>query len=147
MIIKQRQEAGLSPRPPLAQFGQEMLRLDIAYYRETRLTDKPVFFDRGVVDALGLLDHGNAISPSQLEAHIREFRYNDVVFLMPPWPSIYTTDTQRDQTFSESIQVFESLSAWYEKWGYKTVEVPRVDVATRVEFILKTVEIALTTLV
>jgi predicted ATPase len=143
-IIKQRLEAGLSPRPPVAQFGQEILQMDLTYYRETPVTGKPIFFDRGIVDALGLLAEAEALSPAHVQAYINKFPYNQVVFLMPPWQSIYTTDAQRDQTFAEAIQVFERLSAWYTQWGYQTVEVPRVAVETRVEFILKTVETTLT---
>jgi len=142
-IIKKRLEAGLSPRPPLDQFAQQILQEDIAYYRATPVTDQPVFFDRGVVDALGFSEEVGAISPAQVAAYIQEFPYNELVFLMPPWQSIYTTDGQRDQTFSESVQVFERLKTWYARWGYKMIEAPRVDVKTRVDFILKTVETSL----
>ena len=96
-IIKERLEAGLSLRPPLAQFGQDILQRDISYYRETAVTDKPVFFDRGVVDALGLLYEAEAISPTEVETYLREFLYNQVVFLLPPWESIYRTDAQRPE--------------------------------------------------
>ena len=140
-IIKQRLEAGLSPRPPLAQFAQDILRMDMTYYRQTPVKDKdkPIFFDRGVVDALAFVDEQNAISPAQVAAHIQAYPYNKVVFLMPPWEQIYATDTERDQTFPESVQVFESLRSWYAQWDYRTVEVPRGDVDRRVAFILKTV--------
>src|SRR4029450_11320474 len=54
-LIRQRKAAGLSPRPPLGQFGREMLRLDIAQYRTITVVDRPVFFDRGVGDAVAFL--------------------------------------------------------------------------------------------
>src|SRR5262250_602611 len=54
-IIRERLASGLRPRPPLVQFGHEMLQRDIARYRETQAADHPVFFDRGIVDALGVL--------------------------------------------------------------------------------------------
>jgi hypothetical protein len=41
-IIKQRKESGLSPRPPLVQFGMEMLNAGIARYRDTAVQNKPV---------------------------------------------------------------------------------------------------------
>jgi predicted ATPase len=83
-IIRERLASGLSPRPPLAQFGNEILQRDIARYRETRATAHPVFFDRGIVDALGILDQQHAISLGEVEEYIRSFPYNKMVLLMPP---------------------------------------------------------------
>ena len=108
-IIRERLASGLRPRPPLAQFGNDILHRDIARYRETRVTDRPVFFDRGIVDALCLLDQQHALALGEAEAYIRSFPYNKMVLLMPPWEAIYRTDAERDQTFAESVQVCESL--------------------------------------
>jgi predicted ATPase len=88
VIIRERLASGVRPRPPLAQFGHEILRRDIARYRETRITDHPVFFDRGIVDALGILDQQQAISPGEVEEYVRSFPYNEVVLHMPPWEAI-----------------------------------------------------------
>jgi len=143
-IIRERLASGLSPRPPLAQFGHEILQRDIARYRETRATDHPVFFDRGIVDALGMLHHQQALALGEVEAYVRSFPYNHVVLLMPPWEAIYRTDAERDQTFAESVQVFESVRTWYARWDYETVEVPCMAIDQRVNFILQTVEYALT---
>jgi predicted ATPase len=139
-IIRERLASGVSPRPPLAQFGHEILQRDIARYRETRATDHPVFFDRGIVDALGILDQQHAISLREAEEYIRSFPYNQMVLLMPPWEAIYRTDAERDQTFAESVQGFESLRTWYARWDYQIIEVPRSAVDQRVDFILQTVE-------
>jgi predicted ATPase len=144
VIIRQRLASGLSPRPPLAQFGNEILRRDIARYRETRVTDHHVFFDRGIVDALCLLDQQQALAPGQVAEYVRSFPYNEVVLLMPPWEAIYRTDSERDQTFAEAVEVFEGLRTWYARWGYETIEVPRTAIDQRVHFILQTVEEALT---
>ena len=143
-IIRERLASGLSPRPPLAQFGNEILQRDIARYRETRVTDYPVFFDRGIVDALCILAQQHAIAPGEAEAYVRSFPYNKVVLLLPPWEDIYRTDSERDQTFAESVQICEGLRQWYARWDYKTIEVPRTAIDQRVNFILQTVEYALT---
>ena len=143
-IIQERLARGLSPRPPLAQFGHEILQRDIARYRETRATEHPVFFDRGIVDALGILDEQQAMSLGEVEAYVRSFPYNTLVLLMPPWEAIYRTDSERDQTFAEAVQVWEGLRTWYARWGYETIEVPRTAIDQRVNFILHTVAYALT---
>ena len=143
-IIRERLASSLRPRPPLAQFGHEILRRDIACYRETRIMDRPVFFDRGIVDALGILDQQQAISPGEVAEYVRSFPYNKIVLLMPPWEAIYRTDSERDLTFAEAVQVCEAVRAWYARWGYETIEVPRTAIDQRVNFILQTVEYALT---
>ena len=143
-IIRERLASGLSPRPPLEQFGDNILQMDMARYRETPVTDHPVFFDGGIVGALCFLDQLNAISPKKVEEYVRSFPYNKVVFLMPPWEEIYRTDSERDQTFSESVQVFEDLRKWYARWDYEIIEAPRTATDQRVNFILQTVEYALT---
>jgi len=143
-IIRERLASGLSPRPPLEHFASDILHMDVARYRETPVTEHPVFFDRGIVDALHMLDQQNTISRGQAEEYVRSFPYNEVVFLMPPWQEIYSTDSERDQTFCESVQVFEGLRKWYAEWGYKTIEVPRATIGQRVDFILQTVEYVLT---
>jgi predicted ATPase len=128
----------------LAQFGNEILRRDIARYREMRITDHPVFFDRGIVDALCILAQQQAIAPGEVAAYVQSFPYNAVVLFMPPWEAIYRTDSERDQTFAEAVQVFEGLRTWYARWGYDTIEVPRMAIDQRVNFILQTVAYALT---
>jgi len=138
-IIRERLAQGLSPRPPLEQFGREMLERDITGYRETRVTDRPVFFDRGIVDALHFLDQQNAVTLQQTEEYLRLFPYNRLVFLIPPWKEIYSTDSERDQTFSESVQVCEGLRKWYSRWDYDLVEVPCAAIDRRINFILKAV--------
>src|SRR5262245_15103510 len=142
-IIRQRLAAGLSPRPPLEQFGRDILRMDITRYRDTPITDAPVFFDRSVVDAVSMLAEHGALSRTEAAAHISAYRYNPVVFLLPPWQAIYRQDAERDQTFPEAIQVCESVAQWYMHWQYQTVEVPRAGVEERVEFILNTANLAL----
>ena len=143
-IIRERLARGLRPRPPLAQFGYEILQRDIARYRAMRATDHPVLFDRGIVDALGILDEQQAMSLGEIQAYVRSFPYNKVVLLMPPWEAIYRTDAERDQTFAESVRVCESLRMWYARWGYEPIEVPRTAIDQRVTFVLQTIEDALT---
>ena len=138
-IIKQRKEAGLSPRPALQQFGREMLQADMAQYHETPVHRDPVFFDRGVCDALGFLSLHGAISEAEVAARVKEFPYNEVVFLLPPWEEIYTVDTERDQSFTEALAVCESVRQWYARWGYQVVEDPKGNVEERVDFILRTI--------
>ena len=143
-IIRERKAAGLSARPTPDEFGREMLRLYVDAYRAAKVAHEPVFFDRSVVDALAFLADNDDISQAALRQHLEAFRYNETVFVLPPWEEIYRKDVERDQDFPHSARVHARLCDWYGRWGYETVEVPRAPVEERVEFVLTTVQSALT---
>ena len=142
-IIKERKAAGLSPRPAPDEFGWETLRLDVDAYRAPRPAHEPVFFDRSVVDALAFLSDNADISEAALRQHLEAFRYNETVFVLPPWEEIYRQDAERDQDFPHASRVHDRLCDWYGRCGYETVEVPRAPVEERVEFVLANVRVAL----
>ena len=139
-IIKERLAAGLSPRPDPVSFAHEILSLDIEKYQAVTSCGYPVLFDRGILDALYMLDAENAQTRDEIAKYVQKFPYNSVVFLLPPWKEIYDTDSERDQTFEESVEVFEGMKRWYSQWGYETLEVPRGAINERVSFVLKHID-------
>ena len=66
-------------------------------------------------------------------------RYNNTVFITPPWREIYRTDTERDQSFDDAIRVYEKLDKWYREHGYDVVVIPKDTVENRATFILSQV--------
>lgn len=139
-IIKERRGAGLSPRPPAEQFARQVLERDIDNYRRTAMTGKPVFFDRGLGDALGGLQHTGTLSATEVEAYLQEFPCNRTAFILPPWEEIYCTDDERDQTYEHSVRVHGDILGWYERNAYHMVEVPRLPVPDRAAFMLNQIE-------
>lgn len=133
-IIKARLESGLSPRPEPLEFATRILEGDVANYRLAP-SDRVCFFDRGVVDALGMLRQCDALSDDDRDMNLRLYPYNKVIFLFPPWKEIYQTDTERDQTFADSTRVFESVKSWYSRCGYAIRQVPIGTLEERVRFI------------
>ena len=79
-----------------------------------------------------MLDLESAMSRDEIAGLVGAFPYNDTVFLLPPWEAIYATDSERDQTFEESVAVFEGMKRWYARWGYETVEVCHAPASRRV---------------
>ena len=77
--------------------------------------------------------------PAEIEENLRRYPYNRMVFLLPPWPAIYRTDGERDQTFAEAVRICELVRAWYEQCGYELREVPFAALSERVEYILRAV--------
>lgn len=139
-IIKERLAAGLSPRPDPVSFAQEILELDIEKYRTLAAGEHPALFDRGVLDALYMLDAERALPQGEIASYVERFPYHPVVLLVPPWEEIYATDSERDQTFEESVEVFEGMKRWYLQWGYETLEVPRDTIDERVKSVLQLIK-------
>src|SRR5262245_56097735 len=100
-LIRQRLAAGLSPRPPLEQFGWDMLRMDITRYRDTPVTDAPVFFDRSVVDAVSMLAEHGALSEAEAAAHIRACRSCDC---SGGWRSLFAPTGRSDTTAYRGVR-------------------------------------------
>jgi predicted ATPase len=66
-------------------------------------------------------------------------RYNNTVFITPPWKEIYRNDDERDQSFEQSIEVHKRLDKWYREHDYNLVMLPKDTIENRVNFILNLV--------
>lgn len=128
-------------RPPPLEFAQCILERDIAQYR-SHLAAGPVFFERGVVDALGMLHEAASLPASELQDLLRTYPYHRQVFLFPPWEEIYTRDAERDQTYPQAVRVCQHTADWYLRCGYDVVEVPKTTVQDRCAFVLRTLRTA-----
>jgi predicted ATPase len=96
--------------------------------------DRPVFFDRGLVDAIVPLLHlGGQPDPAALQ---NISRFHRQVFIAPPWPEIYQTDAERRHGFDEALVEFERMQLAYPQLGYELLLLPKVSVAERVNFVL-----------
>jgi predicted ATPase len=95
-----------------------------------------VFFDRGLIDAAAALQHATG-EPAL--AHIGErYRYHRRVFLTPPWPEIYGTDTERRHDLDAAVAEYERLEVAYASLGYDVRTVPKLGVSARADFVLQT---------
>src|SRR5215510_13060609 len=65
-IIQDRRRRGLSPRPDPYVFAHEVLRIDIKNFAHHAESQRPVFFERGVLDAVYGLDRVTPMSQSEL---------------------------------------------------------------------------------
>ena len=98
-----------------------------------------MFFDRGVPDAAGGWAMLGESVPAHVRAAIGAFRYAPVVFLAPPWPDIYTGDTERKQGFAEAQRTFTAMRTAYRDAGYGLAVLPKAPVPDRLRFVLETV--------
>jgi predicted ATPase len=135
-IIAERLARGVSPRPDPPTFAREVLRRDIDKYLGHPRTSHCVFFDRGLIDALGLLQEVAPLAANELQAMLAAYPFHPSVFIFPPWEAIYVNDSERDQSFTDAVNVHHKVVRWYRSCGYILHEVPRLAVAQRAEHVL-----------
>ena len=140
-IIRERLASGQSPRPPPLEFARQILERDIIKYQQPPELDR-VFFDRGVVEALWMVNQAAPLEGRELRARLSQYPYDRRVFVLPPWETIYTTDSERDQTFAEAVQVHDTLVRWYRECEYEIIEVPTGTVAERCAHVLRALAVS-----
>jgi len=117
-------------------FAELMLSWEMRSYHISELTAGLVFFDRGIPDVLGYLRLMNIPAPDHMQNAEKEFCYNRTVFIAPPWREIFHQDVERKQDFAEAQRTDNALASTYTALGYQLLELPRIGVKERCEFIL-----------
>lgn len=120
-------------------FYQEMLHCSIEDYKlyNTGLT----LWDRGIIDCVGYAYlEGLEVNKLELEL-VEKYPYDKTVFILPPWEGIYKCDEQRKQSFEEAIRTYEIMSKVYRQFGYQCIELPKVSVQKRVDFVVKNIDL------
>ena len=92
-----------------------------------------VFFDRGLIDAAVALAQSGG--PPVAET-IGPIRFHPTVYLAPPWPDIYRTDTDRRHSFADAVAEYDRLLAAYRTLGYRLSILPRVSPEARADHLL-----------
>lgn len=139
-VIKQQMDAGGEALPwkNKTQYLQLMLSASIESYVKAA-SEKPeavTFFDRGIPDSLCYaMMNGLDLSASMAKT-AEALRYHQTVFMLPPWPEIYKTDSERKQDWEEAESTYHAMKRTYEAQHYKVVEVPKIAVEERMLFIL-----------
>ena len=135
-IIAERLAAGLSPRPESLEFAKETLRRDTKKYEAVGSAPDLVFFDRGAIEAIAMVNEAQSMSAGELAAQLANFHFHPQVFILPPWREIYTTDSEREHTFEHAERVHGALTAWYAALGYAVHTVPCASLAVRALHVL-----------
>lgn len=133
-VVKREMETGGNALPWTdgAAFAAKALALAWEDWRAAQASERPVFFDRGLVDAAAAIAHLTGHWPEGDFAHV----YGLTVFLAPPWPEIYASDAERKHDFAEAEDEYHRLTAAYARLGYETVILPKTSVMDRAAFVL-----------
>jgi len=135
-IIRERLSQGLPPRPGPKIFAKQIFDQDWKNFISNSDSSSVVFFDRSFMDSACMLFDSDPDSHDMISNFLLSHRYNNKVFITPPWKEIYRNDAERDQSFEQSIEVYERLDKWYKQHGYDIVVLPKDTLENRVRFIL-----------
>jgi predicted ATPase len=144
MTLDAKNEAGLSnfTTNPIAvvpdplEFNRKIMDARIAHFKESTLMARPiVFFDRGIPDVLAYMDYFEQDYGPEFTDLLDSHRY-DSIFLLPMWPEIYISDSERFESYEEALEIHRYLHQTYTRFGYPVVEVPKDTIDRRVTFIM-----------
>lgn len=120
------------PWVDLAGFARRAIDLAIADFERASGHQGLVFFDRGLIDAAAALVHaGGAVPPA-----LSRYRYNETVFMTPPWPEIFENDGERQHGLEQGSAEYRRLLDFCPAHGYRTVILPKSGVAAHADFLL-----------
>lgn len=121
-------------------FSQKLLEARVKQYKSLEDSEKKfTFLDRGVPDVVAYLKYFGTIYPKSFSEACKLNRY-DKIFLLPPWREIYTNDNERYETFEEAESIYSFLKKTYLFFEYDIVEVPKLPVKDRCDFILNNLD-------
>jgi len=114
-------------------FAQSVTAFDAHYHTDPA---KTVFFDRSFIEAIAYSDLiGEAVSES-MQKHVGTRCFANPVFVCPPWKEIFIQDEERRHGFAFAVQDFEANIEAYSRLGYELLEVPKMSVKERADFVI-----------
>lgn len=108
----------------------------IQYQKASNALKTPCFFDRGIPDITAYLNNNRTAYEETFKQATKKYTY-DMIFVFPPWEKIYTTDSERFETFEEAKQLHTAILEEYKKTHQNIILVPFGTPKERVDFILK----------
>lgn len=118
-------------------FSEKLLEGRIKQHEEAQLNlPKVTFLDRGIPDVLAYLKFKLDEIPEKFISASKNHLY-EKVFFFPIWESIYEQDNERYEDLKQAKNIENQLLNTYKEFGYSIIEVPKVSVFKRCQFIIK----------
>ena len=136
-VIREQMQGGGDGLPWLdrERFAGLMFDWELRSYRQAQRQDGPVVFDRGLPDTIGYLRLEGLEAPAFMEEEALRLRYNQRVFIAPPWKEIFGADEERRQSWEAAVRTHEVMAETYAELGYELIELPRATVERRADFV------------
>lgn len=121
-------------------FSEKLLEARINQHNQVKdIAEKVIFLDRGIPDVIAYLEYFETKYPHKFTQACEDYTYTKI-FLMPPWKEIYKTDNERYESFDQALLIHDYLKKAYLNYGYDPIEVPKLSVEDRSNFILSNLE-------
>lgn len=99
--------------------------------------NKVYFYDRTLVDTLAYQYVDDLPVEDEWLRMVEQHRYETNVFITPPWEDIFGNDSERMESYDKLLRIHDVLCATYEKFGYNVIEVPRLPVLERKDWLIQ----------
>jgi len=117
-------------------FSEKLLEGRLNQYLEAKeYKSDHIFIDRGLPDVVAYMDYFDTKYPEVFDKTCENNRY-DLIFILPPWKEIYTSDNERYESYEEALKISSYLYSTYKRYGYNPIEVPKLTVEERTSLIL-----------
>lgn len=136
-VVKEQQFIGGDALPwdNIEKFVELSVSRAMFHYNTACLALLPTFFDRCIVDTISALARLGLTTPGYLSTALRRYRYSPKVFLTPPWPELFSQDSERQHGFDAAKAEYEGLLSAYPAHGYEVIVIPKIGVAQRADFL------------
>ncbi len=124
------------PWKNIERFKELMLARFIETYKAVEHSQEIVFFDRDILDLIAYDRFTQSNSSEELQKAVQDLVYNNKIFILPPWKEIYHPDAERKQLYEEVIRVYNNLVKVYQEYGRELIEVPKMSVEKRADFVI-----------
>ena len=98
--------------------------------------DGTCFFDRSTIDCIAYLKVNNLETSAEILEVIKNCEFNSTVFYTPIWEEIYTNDSERKESIEKAKIIENFLLSTYQYFDYTLIEIPKLTIEERVDFIL-----------
>ncbi|MEX0351521.1 MAG: AAA family ATPase [Paracoccaceae bacterium] len=133
-IIAQERETGGQALPWINPAAFCHRAIDMAIEDLRVATGDPVIFDRSALDAMIWFDRTGSELSQTTRQQVLNLGYDQRVYLTPPWPEIFKTDTDRKHVMVDALAEYEALCNRLPRYGFQTVLVPKLPVSERADW-------------
>ena len=135
-LVREQQAVGGVALPGTELFGHLLLSRSMYLYNQAvaAAQGKPVFFDRSVMEPIAYYHSVAELAPHH-EQIAAQYRYATDVFMVPPWPEIFTKDKERLHSYDPNQNEYARLQQAFPAFGYRLIEIPKLGIEARADFV------------